>query len=103
MSTFKADFDAFCTQANDHCKWRLAPTPSGFLHLGNALNFLLIWQCARQNGGKILLRIDDLDSERKRPAYLEDIFESLHWLGIDWDEGPRSPEDFEQKIGRAHV
>ena len=72
---------------------RIAPTPSGFLHVGNALNFLLAWKIARAAGGTIMLRIDDLDAERTRPEYLEGIFRSLEWLGIGWDEGPRDPDD----------
>ena len=73
---------------------RLAPTPSGYLHAGNAVNFLIAWKLARSHGGSVLLRIDDLDHERVRPEYIEDIFRSLEWLGIDWDEGPGGPEDF---------
>lgn len=73
---------------------RIAPTPSGYLHVGNGLNFLLAHAIARESGGTVLLRIDDLDAERTRPAYVEDIFESLHWLGITWDEGPRDAVDF---------
>jgi glutamyl/glutaminyl-tRNA synthetase len=73
---------------------RLAPTPSGCLHTGNALNFLLTERLARSNGARVLLRIDDLDAERVRPEYLEDIFRSLEWLGIAWDEGPSGPDDF---------
>ncbi len=72
---------------------RLAPTPSGFLHVGNALNFLLTDTLARRAGGTILLRIDDLDAERVRPEYVQDIFDSLHWLGISWHEGPRNPAE----------
>jgi glutamyl/glutaminyl-tRNA synthetase len=75
---------------------RIAPTPSGYLHAGNALNFLLTHQLAREEGGTLLLRIDDLDSERVRPEYVQDIFDSLHWLGITWDEGPRNAVDFRQ-------
>jgi glutamyl/glutaminyl-tRNA synthetase len=75
---------------------RLAPTPSGFLHAGNAINFLLTYQLARATGSAILLRIDDLDAERVRPAYLEDIFRSLEWLGITWDEGPSGPEEHQR-------
>jgi glutamyl/glutaminyl-tRNA synthetase len=74
---------------------RLAPTPSGYLHTGNALNFLLTERLARSNGARVLLRIDDLDAERVRPEYLEDIFRSLEWLGIVWDEGPSGPDDFQ--------
>lgn len=72
---------------------RLAPTPSGFLHAGNAINFLITHQLARKVGASLRLRIDDLDAERVRPAYLDDVFRSLAWLGITWDEGPVSVED----------
>jgi glutamyl-tRNA synthetase len=74
---------------------RIAPTPSGFLHLGNAFNFLLTEKLAKKHGGKILLRIDDIDAERKRPEYIRDIFESLEWLEVEWQLGPRNPEEFE--------
>lgn len=83
-------------------KTRLAPTPSGFLHLGNLLVFVCSWRLARANHGSLLLRIDDLDVARKRAAYVEDIFESLYWLGIDWDEGPRDLSDFEQHWSQFH-
>lgn len=73
---------------------RLAPTPSGFLHAGNAWSFLITWLCARARGGSVHLRIDDLDTARLRPEYLEDIFASLEWLGLDWDTGPRDAADF---------
>ena len=73
---------------------RIAPTPSGFLHAGNALNFLIAHQLAREEAGTVLLRIDDLDTDRVRPEYIEDIFDFLHWLGISWDEGPRDADDF---------
>lgn len=74
---------------------RIAPTPSGFLHIGNAFSFLLSEYLAKENKGDILLRIDDLDAERKRPEYVQDIFDSLHWLGIEWQKGPRDADDFE--------
>jgi glutamyl-tRNA synthetase len=73
---------------------RLAPTPSGYLHLGNALNFLITWSFVRSRRGRLILRIDDADSTRARPQYVEDIFRTLQWLGIDWDEGPSGPDDF---------
>jgi len=73
---------------------RLAPTPSGFLHLGNAVNFLLTWLLARSRGGTVRLRIDDGDCARTRPEFIEDIFRQLEWLGLDWDEGPWGPDDF---------
>jgi glutamyl-tRNA synthetase len=73
---------------------RIAPTPSGFLHAGNALNAVLVWLWARQNNASILLRIDDLDNERVRVEYIEDIFRTFDWLGIDWDLGPQTVDEF---------
>lgn len=69
---------------------RYAPTPSGYLHLGNASNFMLVWMLTRAKAGKIRLRIDDLDSPRVSTEFLDDVFETLHWLGLDWDEGPKN-------------
>ncbi|CAN5913038.1 tRNA glutamyl-Q(34) synthetase GluQRS [soil metagenome] len=83
-------------------KTRIAPTPSGFLHLGNALSFALTWALARQQGGGVALRIDDLDNARFRPEYLQDIFDTLHFLGLDYDEGPRDPADFRQNYSQLH-
>ncbi|KXX67817.1 glutamate--tRNA ligase family protein [Flammeovirga sp. SJP92] len=73
---------------------RFAPTPSGFLHIGNAFSFILTWILARQEDGEILLRIDDIDSTRTRDEYIEDIFRSIEWLGLDYDNGPFSVDDF---------
>ena len=73
---------------------RLAPTPSGYLHLGNAVNFVLTWLLTRQAAGTLHLRIDDLDRARLRPAYLNNIFRVIDWLGIDYDHGPSGPDDF---------
>ena len=73
---------------------RLAPTPSGYLHLGNAVNFVLTWLLTRQAAGTLHLRIDDLDRARLRPAYLNNIFRVVDWLGIDYDHGPSGPDDF---------
>lgn len=72
---------------------RIAPTPSGHLHAGNGAAFVLVWKLARETDGKLLLRIDDLDAERVQPEYVEDIFETLDWLDVDWDEGPRNTEE----------
>lgn len=80
---------------------RFAPTPSGFLHFGNLLNFTLTWLHVRTQGGVIALRIDDLDAPRARPEYVQDIFDTLTWLGFDWDEGPRSPMEFQQKFSQT--
>lgn len=73
---------------------RLAPTPSGYLHRGNAVNFALNALLARETDGRLLLRIDDLDRARFREAYLEDIFRTIAWLGIEVTDGPRNPEEF---------
>lgn len=73
---------------------RIAPTPSGFLHLGNVFSFVLTWLIVRKNEGYLLLRIDDLDSQRRRVEYLDDIFSTLEWLGLDYDEGASDTEDF---------
>ncbi|MFY7786598.1 MAG: glutamate--tRNA ligase family protein [Thermoflexibacteraceae bacterium] len=73
---------------------RIAPTPSGFLHIGNAFSFLYTWLLVQKYEGKLLLRIDDLDNERFRMAYLDDIFATLEWLGITYHEGANSPTDF---------
>ena len=73
---------------------RLAPTPSGYLHLGNAVNFVLTWLLTRRAVGVLHLRIDDLDRARLRPAYLDNIFRVINWLGIDYDLGPSGPDDF---------
>lgn len=69
---------------------RIAPTPSGYLHVGNAANALLAAWWASQEGLALRLRIDDLDATRARPEYLEDIFDLLTWLGIAWTHGPRT-------------
>jgi glutamyl-tRNA synthetase len=67
---------------------RLAPSPTGALHLGNARTFLLTWALARQRGWRIVLRIEDLDTPRVKPGTIEATIDTLRWLGIDWDEGP---------------
>ncbi len=72
---------------------RIAPTPSGLLHLGNGASFLLTATMAREYGAELMLRIDDLDAERVRPEYITDIFETLEWLGIRWTIGPCDPAD----------
>lgn len=83
-------------------KTRIAPTPSGLLHEGNGASFILTYALARAYEGQILLRIDDLDAERMRLDYLDDIFRTLDWLGIEWDEGPSSVEDFQQNWSQLH-
>ena len=81
---------------------RFAPTPSGYLHWGNALSFVITWLMARQHAGTVRLRIDDLDQSRVRPDFIEDIFRSLEWLGLDYDRGPSGPDDFARNESQVH-
>ena len=68
-------------------KLRIAPSPTGNLHIGNARTALFNWLYARANNGKFLVRIDDTDTARSSEQYMRDIVENFKWLGIDWDEG----------------
>jgi glutamyl/glutaminyl-tRNA synthetase len=81
---------------------RIAPTPSGFLHLGNAFSFLITKLLAEKHHAKILLRIDDLDRERYRTEYVEDIFETLDFLEITIDLGPKNLKEFETEWSQIH-
>ena len=67
---------------------RFAPSPTGFLHLGNARAALFSWAYARHHGGKFVLRIEDTDLERSTEAAVRVILDSMAWLGLDYDEGP---------------
>src|SRR5215510_6701636 len=67
---------------------RFAPSPTGYLHVGGARTALFNWLYARRNGGAVVLRIEDTDSERSSIEMVEGILEGLRWLGLDWDEGP---------------
>jgi glutamyl-tRNA synthetase len=67
---------------------RLAPSPTGALHLGNARTFLVNWLMARQQGWRIILRIEDIDGPRIKRGADQQAIDDLRWLGIDWDEGP---------------
>jgi len=67
---------------------RIAPTPTGLLHLGHARTFWTAFVRARSAGGTLILRNEDLDPQRCRPEFVSAIFEDLRWLGIYWDEGP---------------
>lgn len=81
---------------------RIAPTPSGFLHLGNAYSFLKTKALAEKHGAKILLRIDDLDRERYRSEYVQDIFDTLDFLEIKIDQGPKNLQEFENEWSQIH-
>ncbi len=67
---------------------RFAPSPTGFFHIGSARTALFNWLYARHTGGTFILRIEDTDQARNSEAYLKLIYDSLTWLGLDWDEGP---------------
>jgi len=67
---------------------RFAPSPTGYLHVGGARTMLFNWLVARQQGGEILLRIEDTDTERNRPDLTDDILEQIQWLGLPWDGAP---------------
>jgi nondiscriminating glutamyl-tRNA synthetase len=68
---------------------RFAPSPTGFFHIGSARTALFNWLYARHTGGTFILRIEDTDKERNSEAFLNLIYESLTWLGMNWDEGPK--------------
>ena len=68
---------------------RLAPSPTGYLHLGHVRTFLVAAERARAAGGVLVLRDEDLDRDRAQPVYARAMVEDLHWLGLRWDEGPQ--------------
>jgi hypothetical protein len=76
---------------------RLAPSPTGSLHAGNVRTFLWAWLSARAQGGRVLLRVEDLDQPRAKPGVVERMIDELRWLGFDWD-GPVEV----QSARRAH-
>jgi glutamyl-tRNA synthetase len=78
----------------ENVKTRFAPSPSGYLHLGNIRTALFNALLARHWSGRFLLRIEDTDPERSRPEYVTALLEDLHWLSLDWQEGP--------EVGGAH-
>src|SRR5579864_4254479 len=69
--------------------FRFAPSPNGYLHLGHAYSALLNYDMARELGGRLLLRIEDIDTQRCRPGFEAAIHEDLRWLGIAWEESVR--------------
>ncbi len=99
-------------EAPVHAVGRLAPSPTGRLHLGHARSFLLAWWSARAQGGRIVLRIEDLDETRVKPGATELLLRDLEWLGLDWDGEPwrqsertpahRAALDFLVATGRAY-
>lgn len=81
-------------------KTRLAPTPSGYLHLGNVYSFMITIQLAALSGAKILLRIDDMDQLRADDRFVQDIFDTLHFLNIEWQEGPQDAAEFKARYSQ---
>ena len=74
--------------APSQVRLRFPPSPTGSLHLGNVRSALFNWAFARHFGGTLVLRIEDTDEARNTEAGLASVLDSLHWLGIDYDEGP---------------
>lgn len=72
----------------NHYRGRLAPSPTGFLHLGHARTFWVAWHRARAAQGKLIFRNEDLDLQRCKPEFVQAMYEDLRWLGLDWNEGP---------------
>jgi glutamyl/glutaminyl-tRNA synthetase len=79
---------------------RIAPTPSGHLHIGHAQTFLIAKKRAEQAGGKLILRIEDLDAQRCKAHYYDEMIEDLKWMGLDWQIGP-GVEDVDNVIGTS--
>src|SRR5262245_56170915 len=67
---------------------RLAPSPTGAQHVGNARTYLIAWLSARRQGGRVALRVEDVDSPRVKPGAAAEACADLRWLGLDWDDGP---------------
>lgn len=93
-------------RAGNGIRSRLAPSPTGFLHLGNAWSFWIAWLAARSAGGEVVLRLEDIDPARSREEYARALVGDLAWLGLDWDYGPgsengRGGDDFFRQSGRA--
>lgn len=80
--------DSMSSDTPDKLVTRFAPSPSGYLHLGNARTALLNFLAARKAGGRFILRVEDTDEARSNDEFMIALFADLKWLGIDWDEGP---------------
>lgn len=72
----------------NYMRGRFAPSPTGYIHLGNVWTAFLAWLQVRQQKGTLILRIEDIDEQRSKPEYTQALLEDLAWLGLDWDEGP---------------
>lgn len=88
-----------------HVRVRFAPSPTGFFHIGSARTTLFNWLYARHTGGTFVLRIEDTDHARNSEAFLNVIYDSLKWLGLNWDEGPHAGGAYGpyRQSERAHI
>ena len=78
---------------------RFAPSPTGYLHIGGARTALFNWLFARHHGGEFILRIEDTDTARNSQAAIDVILQGMRWMGLDWDEGPATPDPKGPSIG----
>ena len=81
---------------------RFAPSPSGYMHMGNLLAMLLAWLDCRAQNGEMVFRLEDLDPARSRPLYSEALAEDLRWLGLDWDRGWPDPRYAQSRRGEIY-
>ena len=86
---------------NTMIRVRFAPSPTGYLHIGGARTALFNWMYAKSQGGQFILRIEDTDRQRSKPEYLEEILDSMQWLGLKWDELYKQSDRFD--IYRQHA
>ena len=73
---------------------RFAPSPTGFLHIGNVRTALFNYLFAKKNGGSFILRVEDTDLERSKQEYRDGLVEDLTWMGIEWNEGPGKDAEY---------
>src|SRR6201999_3718786 len=87
--------------------FRFAPSPNGYLHLGHAFSALLNADLVRESGGRLLLRIEDIDATRCRPEFEAEIYQDLAWLGIAWEKPVRRQrehlDDYRDALGRLEA
>lgn len=88
--------------ANSYHNTRIAPTPSGYLHVGNIMSFAITSALAKKHDAKVLLRIDDLDQARADSRYVQEIFDTLNYLDIPWNIGPRNIPEFQDNWSQAN-
>ena len=81
------------SESKSHYRGRLAPSPTGYLHVGHARTFWTAFARAREANGALVLRMEDLDPDRSKQEYADAALDDLHWLGMTWDEGPESSRD----------